>query len=146
MTADSDETKNTNGTTTKGRSAAGKGTQAVKRAGSRTKSGSQAAAGKAEDTAAKAGENTVGRAGAAGEATKRFASAGWEKSQQSVAAVAGKVSTKATADWTVLKYRKVIAAGVAAGAVSVVGGAYALGRRSAAAHHGPITRLTGGRI
>ncbi|MFD4990003.1 hypothetical protein [Streptomyces sp. NPDC058374] len=146
MTADSDETKNTNGAATKGRSTAAKGAQAVKGAGNRAKSGTESAASKAEETAGKAGEKTLSRVGSAGEATKRAATAGWEKGQQGVVAVAGKVSTKATAAWTLLKYRKVIAAGVATGAVSVVGGAYALGRRSAAAHHGPLTRLTGGRI
>ncbi|MEU7449087.1 hypothetical protein ACWGUP_10030 [Streptomyces diastaticus] len=146
MTADSDETKNTNGTATKGRNAAGKGTQAVKNTGGRAKSGAGNAAAKAGETASNAGEHGLSRVGSAGEATKRAAAAGWEKGQQSVAAVATKVSTKATAAWTILKYRKVIAAGVATGAVSVVGGAYALGRRSAAAHHGPLTRLTGGRI
>ncbi|MHC8562958.1 hypothetical protein ACW23B_17900 [Streptomyces albidoflavus] len=147
MTADSDETEKHERDDHQGpfrRRQGHSGRQAGP--GSRAKSGSQTAAGKAEDTAAKAGESTLGRVGSAGEATKRFATAGGEKSQQSVAAVAGQVSTKATAAWTILKYRKVIAAGAAAGAVSVVGGAYALGRRSAAAHHGPITRLTGGRI
>ncbi|MEV0781199.1 hypothetical protein ACIBLA_21800 [Streptomyces sp. NPDC050433] len=81
----------------------------------------------------------------AGEATRRAATAGWESGRQAVTSTAGKAATKATTAWTVVKHRKAVAAGAAAGVVGLAGGAFMLGRRTARPR-GPLSRLTRGRI
>ncbi|EHN74659.1 hypothetical protein SMCF_5894, partial [Streptomyces coelicoflavus ZG0656] len=48
--------------------------------------------------------------------------------------------------WTVVTHRKLVAAGVGAGLTAVSAASYAVGRRAGRHTHGPLTRLTGGRI
>ena len=47
--------------------------------------------------------------------------------------------------WKAVRAQKAVAAGAGIGA-AVAGACYAAGRRSAAHHFGPVTRLTGGRV
>ncbi|MER5429551.1 hypothetical protein [Streptomyces sp. NPDC002588] len=58
----------------------------------------------------------------------------------------GQVAATAKTAWTVIAHRKLIAAGVGAGVTALTAASYAVGRRSGRHTHGPITRLTGGRI
>lgn len=103
----------------------------------------------AKEKAQEAKKSTVFSTQAAGEATQRVgraASAGLQSGQHVVAANASKAVAAAGTAWSVVKNRKVIAAGAAAGAVSVTGAAFVLGRSTARAQMGPLTKLTGGRI
>ncbi|MEU5719343.1 hypothetical protein AB0G71_26985 [Streptomyces sp. NPDC020403] len=153
MTAENEDTKNANGATEKNgagtKAAAAKGRRTTASAGSSAKADSAVAASKATESAEEAGKaarSVQSGVRSAGEATKRAAAAGWDTGQQTVRSTAGKVASTATTAWTVVKNRKAIAAGATAGAVGLVGGAFALGRQTAKVHGGPITRLTGGRI
>ncbi|MGW0787520.1 hypothetical protein ACWD04_04525 [Streptomyces sp. NPDC002911] len=151
MTAESEETrKNVNGSAAKAgtgaRTAAAKGRQTTAAAGHQARSGSAVAASKAKSSAQDAAESAETGVRSAGLATKRAAVAGWDTSRQTVLDTAGKVTSTATNAWTVVKHRKAIAVGAAAGLGGLVGGAFALGRQTARTHAGPITRLTGGRI
>ncbi|MFE9723712.1 hypothetical protein ACFYQ5_08980 [Streptomyces sp. NPDC005794] len=128
------------------RTAAAKGRQTTAAAGHQAKSGSAVAASKAKSSAQDAAESAESGVRSAGLATKRAAAVGWDTSRQTVLETAGKVTSKATTAWTVVKHRKAIAVGAAAGLGGLVGGAFALGRQTARTHTGPITRLTGGRI
>ncbi|MFJ6851500.1 hypothetical protein ACIQM3_13335 [Streptomyces sp. NPDC091271] len=150
MTAESEESKKVNGSAAKAgtgaRTAAAKGRQTTAAAGNHAKSGSAVAASKAKSSAQDAAESTETGVRSAGLATKRAAVAGWDTSRQTVLDTAGKVTSTATTAWTVVKHRKAIAVGAAAGIGGLLGGAFALGRQTAKTHAGPITRLTGGRI
>ncbi|MEV0023688.1 hypothetical protein AB0H45_15940 [Streptomyces atroolivaceus] len=158
MTAESEETKkNVNGSTAKAgtgaRTAAAKGRQTTAAAGNQAKSGSAVATSKAKSSAQDAkssvqdaAESAQTGVRSAGLATKRAAVAGWDTSRQTVMDTAGKVTSTATTAWTVVKHRKAIAVGAAAGLGGLVGGAFALGRQTARTQMGPLTRLTGGRL
>ncbi|MDF6020891.1 hypothetical protein [Streptomyces sp. JH34] len=157
MTAESEGSKNVNGSAAKAgsgaRTAAAKGRRATAAAGDHAESGSAVAASKAKSSAREAkssAQDAVGSAEtgvrSAGLATKRAAVAGWDTGRQTVLDTAGKVTSTAATAWTVVKHRKAIAVGAAAGLGGLVGGAFALGRQTARTHAGPITRLTGGRI
>ncbi|MFE7758759.1 hypothetical protein [Streptomyces sp. NPDC057429] len=157
MTAESEETKNMNGSAAKAgagaKTAAAKGRRAGSAAGDRAKSGSAVAASKAgsaaqeaRTSAQEAGKSAESGVRSAGLAARQAAAAGWETGQRTVRDTAGKVASTATTAWTVLKHRKAIAVGAAAGVGGLLGGAFALGRQTARTHVGPITRLTGGRI
>ncbi|MFC9943202.1 hypothetical protein [Streptomyces pratensis] len=158
MTAESEESKkNVNGSAAKAgtgaRTAAAKGRQTTAAAGNQARSGSAVAASKAKSSAQDAKSSAQDAAGSAetgvrsaGLATKRAAAAGWDTGRQTVLDTAGKVTSTATTAWTVVKHRKAIAVGAAAGLGGLVGGAFALGRQTAKTHVGPITRLTGGRL
>ncbi|GGQ52173.1 hypothetical protein Saso_20340 [Streptomyces asoensis] len=74
------------------------------------------------------------------------ASRGVEASRQAIVATSGQVAATAKTAWTVIAHRKLIAAGVGAGLSALTAASYAVGRRSARHTHGPLTRLTGGRI
>lgn len=158
MTAESEDTKkNVNGSAEKAgtgaRAAATKGRQTTAAAGNQARSGSAVAASKAKSSAQDAKSKAQDAAGSAeagvrsaGLATKRAAVAGWDTGRQTVLDTAGKVTSTATTAWTVVKHRKAMAVGAAAGLGGLVGGAFALGRQTARANAGPITRLTGGRL
>ncbi|MBC9714697.1 hypothetical protein H9Y04_19245 [Streptomyces sp. TRM66268-LWL] len=60
--------------------------------------------------------------------------------------VVSQATTLATTAWTVVRARKLIATAGAVGTATVAATAFAAGRRSQRAAHGPLTRLTGGRI
>ncbi|MDX3055372.1 hypothetical protein PV394_09500 [Streptomyces sp. NE06-03E] len=150
MTAESEQTKKANGSAAKAgtgaRTAAAKGRRATEAAGDHAKSGSAVAATKAKSSAQDAAASAESGVRSAGLATKRAAAAGWDTGRKTVLGTAGKVTSTATTAWTVVKHRKAIAVGAAAGLGGLVGGAFALGRQTARTHAGPITRLTGGRI
>jgi hypothetical protein len=83
------------------------------------------------------------------EATTRAAqtaAAGVEAGRQAVIATAGHVAATAKTAWTVIAHRKLVVAGVGAGLAAVSTASYTVGRRAARHTHGPLTRLTGGRI
>ncbi|WP_338702830.1 hypothetical protein V2W30_36205 [Streptomyces sp. Q6] len=66
--------------------------------------------------------------------------------REGVVATAGQVASAATTAWTVLKNRKIVAAGATASVAALTAASYAAGRRAERGTHGPITRLTGGRV
>ncbi|MEU0283503.1 hypothetical protein [Streptomyces sp. NPDC006195] len=164
MTAESEANQNANGTSGKAnesaKSATSKGRQAAERAsapapkmakaaGSRAKTDSAVAASKARTSVRAAEKSADTGVRSAGDATKHIghaAAAGWESGQQAVLSTASKAVSSATTAWTVIKHRKAIAAGAAAGVVGLAGGAFALGRQTARPHGGPLTRMTGGRF
>ncbi|MFF5563024.1 hypothetical protein ACFY7Z_31325 [Streptomyces sp. NPDC012623] len=164
MTTENEANKDTNGTAGKAKesakSATSKGRQTAERtgatargtaktAGGRAKNGSAGAAAKARTSVRAAEESADSGVRSAGDATKHIgqaASAGWESGQQAVLSTANKAVSTATTAWTVIKHRKAIAAGAAAGVVGLAGGAFALGRQTARPHGGPLTRMTGGRF
>ncbi|MEU4656470.1 hypothetical protein AB0G32_21420 [Streptomyces sp. NPDC023723] len=102
-------------------------------------------AGKAGDAASAASSGAERAAGAA-TAAAQSAAKGVEAGRQAVIATTGQVAGVAKTAWTVIAHRKVIAAGVGAGLTALTAASYAVGRRSAHHAHGPVTRLTGGRI
>ncbi|WP_405785141.1 hypothetical protein OG512_47275 [Streptomyces sp. NBC_01378] len=115
----------------------------------RAQSKATAAANKAETAVADAEEaaSTSVRSGseAARSASHAMAS-GLQMGQQAVTVNAAKAATAATAAWTVVKNRKLIAAGAAASIVGIAGAGFAVGRATAKPPVGPLTRLAGGRI
>lgn len=151
MTAENEGTSNVNASAAKART--GARTAAAKSGASDASSKAKSSAKEAKSSAGEAksaARNAAGSAGSgvrsAGLATKRTAAAGWDTGRQAVVDTAGKVTSTVGTAWTVVKHRKAIAVGTAAGVGGLVGGAFALGRQTARAHAGPITRLTGGRI
>ncbi|CAM5226835.1 Cystathionine beta-lyase/cystathionine gamma-synthase OS=Streptomyces violarus OX=67380 GN=FHS41_007339 PE=4 SV=1 [Streptomyces violarus] len=69
-----------------------------------------------------------------------------EAGRQAVVAASGQVAATAKTAWTVIAHRKAVAAGVGAGLTALSAASYAVGRRAGRQTHGPLTRLTGGRI
>ncbi|MEU3730811.1 hypothetical protein AB0E81_15520 [Streptomyces sp. NPDC033538] len=122
----------------KARDAADKATAPASRAG-------QAAAGKAGDaaSAAKAGAQ---RSAQAANGAVQSAAKGVEAGRQAVVTTSGHVAATAKTAWTVIAHRKLVAAGVGAGITALSAASYAVGRRAGHQAHGPLTRLTGGRI
>ncbi|PPS86943.1 hypothetical protein BZZ08_03017 [Streptomyces sp. MH60] len=66
--------------------------------------------------------------------------------RQAVVTTSEQVAATAKTAWTVVAQRKLVAAGVCAGLTAVTAASYAMGRRAGRHTHGPLTRLTGGRI
>ncbi|MFJ8149746.1 hypothetical protein ACIQ8D_27075 [Streptomyces sp. NPDC096094] len=122
----------------KARDAADKATAPASRAG-------QTAAGKAGDaaSAAKAGAQ---RSAEAANGAVQTAAKGVEAGRQAVINTSGQVAATAKTAWTVIAHRKLVAAGVGAGITALSAASYAVGRRAGRHTHGPLTRLTGGRI
>ncbi|GGV27779.1 hypothetical protein GCM10010277_09550 [Streptomyces longisporoflavus] len=118
-------------------------------AAQKAKQESAEAADKAKDSAAEAADAAGSGAHSFNVATQRAkqaATAGIASGGKTVASATGKVASTAVAGWTLVKNRKAIAAGAAAGVVSVAGVAFTAGRRTAKVQGGPLTRLTHGRI
>jgi hypothetical protein len=136
-------------TAAKARRAADKATAPAARA-------AKGVADKADDaaSAAKSGaERSAETAGGAAQGVARGVEAGRRTLVAATGQVAagaraatGQVATTAKTAWTVIAHRKLIAAGVGAGVTALTAASYAVGRRSGRHTHGPITRLTGGRI
>ncbi|MGC9377879.1 hypothetical protein [Streptomyces sp. MH13] len=122
----------------KARDAADKATAPASRAG-------QAAAHKAGDaaSAAKAGAQ---RSAQAANGAVRTAAKGVEAGRQAVVTTSGQVASTAKTAWTAIAHRKLVAAGMGAGITALSAASYAAGRRAGRHTHGPLTRLTGGRI
>lgn len=113
-----------------------------------TTSASQAAkgaAGKAGE-AASAAKSGAERSTETAKAAAQTAAKGVEAGRQAVVTASGHVATTAKTAWTVIAHRKLVAAGVGAGLTALSAASYAVGRRSGRGAHGPLTRLTGGRI
>ncbi|MET8718397.1 hypothetical protein [Streptomyces misionensis] len=110
----------------------------------------------ASQAADKAAEKSGDVAAAARDAGERTAEAGSavvrgtaervQAGREAVVAASGQAVTLARTAWTAIAQRKLLAAGVGAG-LSVLGAtSYLAGHRAGRRTHGPITRLTGGRI
>ncbi|MGV9358415.1 MULTISPECIES: hypothetical protein [unclassified Streptomyces] len=89
-----------------------------------------------------AGERTA----EAGSAVVRGAAERVQAGRQAVVAASGQAVTLARTAWTVIAQRKLLAAGVGAGLSALGATSYLAGHRAGRRTHGPITRLTGGRI
>ncbi|MEV6653635.1 hypothetical protein [Streptomyces sp. NPDC051219] len=113
----------------------------------RARQDSQEATSKAKSSARDAEEAATSGVRSAGDATRsagRAAAAAVEGGQRAVVATAGKAASTALTTWTVIKNRKAIATGAAAGLAGVAGAAFALGRHTARPQGGPLTRLVRG--
>ncbi|MEU5323755.1 hypothetical protein AB0G67_44510 [Streptomyces sp. NPDC021056] len=94
-------------------------------------------------SAVKAGaERSAEAAGGASQGLAR----GVEAGRRTLVATTGQVAATAKTAWTVIANRKLVVAGVSAGVTALTTASYAVGRRSGRRNHGPVTRLTGGRI
>ncbi|GAA1362789.1 hypothetical protein [Streptomyces beijiangensis] len=89
-------------------------------------------------------EKAAEAAGTAGAVALKGVQAG----RQAVGSASGQVVAAATTTWTVLTSRKALVMGAGAGAAVLSAASYLAGRRSEqhSQSHGPVTRLTGGRI
>ncbi|MFF0587014.1 hypothetical protein ACFYWD_13695 [Streptomyces sp. NPDC003781] len=96
--------------------------------------------------AASAAEAGARRSADAASGAARTAAKGVAAGRQAVATTSGQVAATAKTAWTVVTHRKLVAAGVGAGLTAVTAVSYAMGRRAGRHTHGPLTRLTGGRI
>ncbi|MER6332044.1 hypothetical protein ABT298_22430 [Streptomyces sp. NPDC001034] len=110
--------------------------------------------------ASQAADRAAGKSGAVGSAAvgaaRRTAGAGTaavrgaaervQAGRQVVIGASGRAVAAARTAWTVIARRKVLAAGAGAGLSALGAASYLAGRRAARRTHGPITRLTGGRI
>ncbi|WP_434099118.1 hypothetical protein [Streptomyces violaceorubidus] len=94
-------------------------------------------------SAAKAGAQ---RSADAANGAVQTAAKGVAAGRQAVVTTSGQVAATAKTAWTVIAHRKLVAAGVGAGLTAVTAASYAMGRRAGRHTHGPLTRLTGGRI
>lgn len=106
-------------------------------------------ASKVGSAARSAGEATSSRTQAVGATAKRMgqtAGKGVQAGRQAVVSASSKAASTAATAWTVLKARKIIAAGAGAGLLAVIAGSFAAGRGSAMRRVGPVTRITKGRL
>ncbi|MZG16511.1 hypothetical protein GTY44_24005 [Streptomyces sp. SID5914] len=94
-------------------------------------------------SAAKAGAQ---RSADAANGAAHTAAKGVAAGRQAVVTTSGQVAATAKTAWTAVAHRKLVAAGVGAGLTAVTAASYAMGRRAGRHTHGPLTRLTGGRI
>ncbi|MEV5474223.1 hypothetical protein ACWDR2_08710 [Streptomyces sp. NPDC003631] len=93
-------------------------------------------------TAVDAAERTAGTGAAVVHGAAERVQAG----RQAVIAASGQAVVLAKTGWTLIAHRKILAAGVGAGLSALGATSYLAGRRAGRRTHGPITRLTGGRI
>ncbi|MEV8596001.1 hypothetical protein [Streptomyces sp. NPDC052012] len=139
----------TGATASKARQATDKATapaeRAAKNAGSKaTDTASAAASG--TQRAAQAAEAAAQSAVKGVEGAAQTAAKGVEAGRRAVVATSGQVAAGAKTAWTVIANRKLVAAGVGAGLTALSAASYAVGRRAERHAHGPLTRMTGGRI
>ncbi|KPC75216.1 hypothetical protein ADL35_25840 [Streptomyces sp. NRRL WC-3753] len=141
----SDPNKDTNKKPTGTRTAESKARGTAEKATAPAARAGQAAAGRTGDaaSAAKAGAQ---RSADAANGAVRSAAKGVAAGRQAVVGASGQVAATAKTAWTVVTHRKLVAAGVGAGLTAVSAASYAVGRRAGRHTHGPLTRLTGGRI
>jgi hypothetical protein len=100
---------------------------------------------KSDDVASTA----VAAAGRTAETTTAVVHGAAERVQagrRAVVAASGQAVAFAKTAWTLIADRKLLAAGVGAGLSALGTTSYLAGRRAGRRTHGPITRLTGGRI
>lgn len=127
------------------RSASAKARQAAAKATAPASKAADAAADKSGDAASSAvgvAERTAG----AGTKVAHSAAERVNAGRQVVVDASGQAVALATTAWTLIAHRKLLAAGVGVGLSALTATSYLAGRRSGRHTHGPITRLTGGRI
>ncbi|MEW2049799.1 hypothetical protein [Streptomyces sp. NPDC005476] len=129
-------------TASKARRTASKATAPAARAAKGAATRTDDAASAAKAGVQRSAEVTTGAVQSAAQSASR----GVEAGRQAIVATSGQVAATARTAWTVIAHRKLIAAGVGAGLSALTAASYAVGRRSARHAHGPLTRLTGGRI
>ncbi|MBC7272379.1 MAG: hypothetical protein H5T76_27360 [Streptomyces sp.] len=98
------------------------------------------------DDAKSAATNAAERTAATGTAVVHGAAERVQAGRQAVIATSEQAVALAKTTWTVIAHRKVLAAGVGAGLSALGATSYLAGRRAGRRTHGPLTRLTGGRI
>ncbi|MEV7141983.1 hypothetical protein [Streptomyces tauricus] len=119
--------------------------------------GATAPAKESQKAATEAVKNAGDAAGAVGrgsrEALVNLGGVASQKAKETARTVQGGVSTaaqqtagKAGLVWTLLKARKLVAAGAGAGTAAVVLCSYTVGRRAGLRQRGPLSRLSGGRL
>ncbi|MFI9822542.1 hypothetical protein ACIHFC_19045 [Streptomyces sp. NPDC052013] len=152
----SEQNKNTQAKNAAAGATASKARQATDKATAPAEQAAKNAGSKATDTASAAASGTQ-RAAQAAEAAAQSAVKGVEGAAQTavkgveagrraVVATSGQVAAGAKTAWTVIANRKLVAAGVGAGLTALSAASYAVGRRAERHAHGPLTRMTGGRI
>ncbi|WP_416756432.1 hypothetical protein ACMAVT_30265 [Streptomyces sp. FW42] len=112
--------------------------KATDKATASAKSAADGAAAKASDAASAAASGT--------ERAAQSAVKGVEAGRRAVVTASGQVASGAKTAWTVIANRRLVAAGAAAGLTALTAASYAVGRRAERHTHGPLTRMTGGRI
>ncbi|MFF7871250.1 hypothetical protein ACFZCT_33075 [Streptomyces qaidamensis] len=140
-----EENKRTNQKATTVRTAESKARGTADKATASASQTAKGAAGKAGE-AASAVKSGAERSTETAKAAAQTAAKGVEAGRQAVVTASGHVATTAKTAWTVIAHRKLVAAGVGAGLTALSAASYAVGRRAERGAHGPLTRLTGGRI
>ncbi|MFJ5731808.1 hypothetical protein [Streptomyces paradoxus] len=140
-----DENKRTNQKPATVRTAESKARSTADKATAPASRAAKGAAGKAGE-AASAAKSGAERSTETAKAAAQTAAKGVEAGRQAVVTASGHVATTAKTAWTVIAHRKLVAAGVGAGLTALSAASYAVGRRAERGAHGPLTRLTGGRI
>ncbi|CAL9349401.1 hypothetical protein [Streptomyces sp. NPDC057838] len=140
-----EENKRTNQKATTVRTAQSKARGTADKASASASQAAKGAADKAGD-ATSAAKSGVERSTETAKTAARTAAKGVEASRQAVVTASGHVAATAKTAWTVIAHRKLVAAGVGAGLTALSAASYAVGRRAERGAHGPLTRLTGGRI
>ncbi|MFI1837789.1 hypothetical protein [Streptomyces olivaceoviridis] len=125
--------------------ASAKARQATAKATAPASQAADKAADKAGDVTS-AASNGAERVAGASTAVMHSAAERVQAGRQAVIAASGQAVAFAKTAWTVIAHRKLIAAGVGAGLSALGATSYLAGHRAARRTHGPITRLTGGRI
>ncbi|MGW3461710.1 hypothetical protein ACWDE9_19860 [Streptomyces olivaceoviridis] len=139
----------TNQSSVSKRSASAKARRATAKA---TAPASQAADKAAEKVVEKGGDTTSAavsgaeRVAGTSTAVAHSATERVQAGRQAVIAASGQAVAFAKTAWTVIAHRKLLAAGVGAGLSALGATSYLAGHRAGRRTHGPITRLTGGRI
>ncbi|MET9776492.1 hypothetical protein ABZ023_19885 [Streptomyces sp. NPDC006367] len=141
----SDPSKDTNQNSDTTRTAGTKARGAADRATAPASRAAKTAGGKAAD-AASAARAGAERSARAANGAVQTAAQGVEAGRRAVVTTTGHVATTARTAWTVIAQRRLVAAGVGAGLTALSAASYAMGRRAGRHTHGPLTRLTGGRI
>ncbi|PZH20174.1 hypothetical protein C1I97_01775 [Streptomyces sp. NTH33] len=95
---------------------------------------------------ASAAVDAAGRTAGMSTAVVHSAAERVQAGRQVVIAASGQAVAFAKTAWTLIAHRKLLAAGVGAGLSALGATSYLAGRRAGRRTHGPITRLTGGRI
>ncbi|MFJ9543366.1 hypothetical protein ACIRPX_39890 [Streptomyces sp. NPDC101225] len=93
-----------------------------------------------------AGADKAGRTAEATSAVVHGAARRVQAGREAVVAASSQAAALAKTAWTVIAQRKFIAVGVGAGVSALGATSYVAGRRAGRRTHGPITRMTGGRI
>jgi cystathionine beta-lyase/cystathionine gamma-synthase len=126
-------------------SAASKARQNTDKATAPATNTARAAAAKT-DEAASAAKTGAQRAADATSTAAQTAVKSVEVGRQAIVSASGQVAAGAKTAWVVLNNRKLVAAGLGAGLTALSAASFVAGRRTERHTHGPVTRLTGGRI